>query len=217
MRYRTPLVVALATVALAVPVGAHGDEGSLEGFESTITGVEPSIPQVTVQVLDGDDELELTNSTGTTVTIFGYQKEPYLRFDSDGVYENQRSPAAFLNDDRFGTTAVPPDVSAKEEPLWKLATTGTTYSWHDHRIHWMSPIPPPVVSENEDEHHHVFDWRVEAQAGETPFAVLGSLDYEPPQDEETSSSLWLIVGVAIAAVVAAGALVLGLRHRKRPA
>ena len=151
--------------------------------------------------------------------IYGYQKEPYLRFDQDGVYENQRSPAAFLNDDRFGETPVPKNASPKADPVWELQKKGTTFSWHDHRIHWMSPILPPVVSENEDEHSHVFDWKIEADAGGRQLAVLGSLDYEPALHEEDSGSPLLLVGGGLlAALLAAGLVFLGVRRlRARPA
>jgi hypothetical protein len=68
------------------------------------------------------------------VTVTGYRGEPYLWFrDDGGVYENRRSPATVLNDDRFGREPLPAEVDPEAEPEWERVATGGRYAWHDHR------------------------------------------------------------------------------------
>jgi len=188
---------------------------SLSGFTSTVTGVSPKVAGVSILVLEGDDEVQLTNTSGKDVVVLGYQREPYLRFAADGlVYMNRRSPAAFLNQDRFAETKVPKSASPSAPPRWSQVGTEGSYRWHDHRIHWMSPIPPPVVATAEDEPHHVFDWRVPASVGGTAFAIEGSLDYAPT-DEGLSSTEIVGIGIAGAVLVAAAAGGIVLVRRRR--
>ena len=45
--------------------------------------------------------------------VEGYQQEPYLRFRTDGVVEeNQRSPTTYLNANRYGGDDVPAGADA---------------------------------------------------------------------------------------------------------
>ena len=50
--------------------------------------------------------------------MLGYQDEPYLRVGPDGVFENRRSPAVYLNANRRGSTAVPRSADPDAEPDW---------------------------------------------------------------------------------------------------
>ena len=45
-----------------------------------VTAVTPKLAGLTVQVLQGDDQLQLRNDTGQELVIEGYDGEPYLRF-----------------------------------------------------------------------------------------------------------------------------------------
>ena len=74
---------------------------------------------LTVTVLDYDDRLELDNETGKPLVILGYQGEPYLAFRDGRVYRNTRSPATYLNDDRFGQVSLPSRPTRKLPPAWE--------------------------------------------------------------------------------------------------
>ncbi len=212
------LLVVLGALLGAATAGAHGP-GEAEGYVSTTRGITPHLPGVTIKVIDGDEKLLLRNRTRMTLVVLGYQGEPYLRFGSDGVYRNGNSPATYLNQDRYANVKLPKSASAKAAPKWVKVGSGNSFQWHDHRIHWMSTIPPAPIKATPDVRHHIFDWRVPFLAGGKQYAVVGSLDYEPPDEDGgggTSSLVWILVGVA-AAAVAAGAVLLIRRRRHRAA
>jgi hypothetical protein len=217
MHSKLTLLFIAATALLAAPAAFAHEPGekSLPGYLSKVLSVTPAMPGLEVSVAEGDAELELVNGTGKTIMIYGYNHEPYLRFAPNGVFANQSSPATFLNEDRFGKTKVPAHASAKAAPKWLKVAKGSTYSWHDHRIHWMSPIAPPAVQKNKGKETHIFDWKVEAAAGGKPIAIAGTLDYVPPPGEGISTAVKALIGLAAVAALAAVAFV-ALRLRRRP-
>ena len=202
------VAAALAAVVSSPVAAAHGGGGAL-GFKSTITGVTPPGTGVSVQVLDSDDRLVLRNRTGKPLVIDGYEGEPYLAFRDGRVLRNSRSPATYLNDDRFGAVEVPAEANPKAPPRWEEVAQKEEYDWHDHRIHWMSKTLPPKVAAAKDEPHHVFDWKVPGTLEGKQFAIAGTLDYEPPPGGNPA----LLVG-AVAVVTLGGVGAVLLRRRR---
>jgi len=100
-------VAAAAALIGAAPAAAHTVHIKLPGggtFSSTVTSVSPAVPGVTATILDGDDQIVVTNRTGRTLTALGYQGEPYMRFiPGKGVFENLNSPATYDNTTRCGS------------------------------------------------------------------------------------------------------------------
>ena len=195
------LVVLAALVAATLVPGAeaHFGTGKL-GYHSTITGVDPRMPGLRFSILYGDDQVELKNRSGKTVIIKGYSGEPYLRFAPSGIYVNIKSPAGFLNQDRYARVQVPKSASAKAKPQWEKLAGGDVWAWHDHRIHYMNPIPPPQIKAAPRKPHHVFDWKVPATENGKKFFIAGSLDYKPPPKKDFP---WGLV-ISLAALVGAG-------------
>ena len=166
-------LLVLATALVACPAAAaHGGGGT--NYRSQVTAIPLGL---TVIVLDRDDRLRLTAER--EATIFGYEKEPYLRFTSAGVFRNARSPATYLNEARYADVDLPAVADAKAKPQWDKVADGRTYEWHDHRIHWMSTIPPRQVRDAPGEPHHVFNWHVPITVEGQPATIAGTLDYEP--------------------------------------
>ena len=198
---RALLAFGTVAVLLSPAAAAHGDGGAL-GFTSSITAA-PATPGLELRVLDGDDRLELRNESGEEVVVLGYDGEPYLRFVEGRVFRNELSPATYLNDDRYGDVQVPAEATAKAEPSWRQVASHEVYEWHDHRIHWMSPILPPNVRRDEDQAHHVFDWDVPVRVGGEPVVIAGSLDYAPPPGDAFNPLLAvpLVVGALAGAVL----------------
>jgi hypothetical protein len=208
------LVAAAALVAALAcsPAAAHGgggQVGDLRLFVSTITAVEPPLDGLELAVLEFDDRLRLDNRTGREVVILGYEDEPYLRFDAGGgVWENRNSPAAYLNEDRLAEVAVPAAAGPEAEPDWRRLSQSTVWEWHDHRIHWMSPVPPPAVRADPDTAREVLRWTVPATAAGEPVRIRGVLAYEP---QESGPPLLAAVAAVGVALVLGGALVAGRR------
>jgi hypothetical protein len=209
---RALLGAALTALVVCCAAAAHGGAGAL-GFRSTVTQVTPAAPGLSVTVVDYDDRLELRNETGKPFVILGYQGEPYLAFRAGHVYRNTRSPATYLNDDRFGRVALSKQADAKAPPTWEQISVREELDWHDHRIHWMSKTLPPKVQAAKDKPHHVFDWRVPAQLDGRPLTIAGSLDYEPPPTKIPKPLIVLLVLVILGG---AAAVLLRRRRERRP-
>ena len=211
MTRRAPrrLMVVTALAALVSSPLAAGHGGGALGFRSTITKITPATAGISVQVLDSDDRLVLGNRTGKPLVIEGYEGEPYLSFRDGRVLRNTRSPATYLNDDRFGTVEVPAKANPKAAAAWEEVAQKEEYEWHDHRIHWMSKALPPKVADAKGEPHHVFDWKVPGTLAGKRLTIAGSLDYEPPPGGNPT----LLVGAA-AVVLIGGAGVVVLRRRR---
>lgn len=205
---RVSAVLTLATLfLLGGTASAWADPARPTNYRSEVTSVTPSALPVSVSVVGGDAFLQLQVEPGSAATVHGYGGEPYLRFDPDGtVFVNVMSPAHYLNEDRYGQTEVPAGVSVDAEPRWEALATGGTYGWHDHRIHWMAPAPPPGIQRNEIS--RVLDWEVPLEVDGTEAMIAGTLTWIP--------SISPIPWAGAAALVAVGGLAL-VRSRPRTA
>ena len=175
MARRAILAAALCALAAglsATPASAH--EGSPD-YESLVRAVTPPIPGFSVEVLNGDDRLEVHNTGSRTVTIDGYNKEPYLRMSTGGKVEvNLRSPAHYLNQDRFSGAKVPASADPKLAPRWQVVARTGRYEFHDHRMHWMAKSVPAQVTDK-SVRTKVFDWKVPLHAQGTAGEISGEL------------------------------------------
>jgi hypothetical protein len=174
------VIVAAFAAVLPCSASAHGGGGGKKGYHSTVVRLVPASPFVHITVVDSDDRLHMRVDGDHTVVVDGYEREPYLRFSPAGVYRNTRSPATYLNDERFGKVRLPAEANAGMPAHWvRVAPGGRTYEWHDHRIHWMSTSYPPVVAADRSSPHRIFDWIVPGTVDGRRLAVYGRLDYEP--------------------------------------
>ena len=208
MRRRTLSLVVLAALVFPAVAAAHAGK---PGYTATVTGIDPPVPGVSITVLDRDDRLRLESTGGQEIVILGYDGEPYLRFTPDGTYRNAHSPATYLNEDRYAAVEPPADADPNAEPEWVEVSPRPIFEWHDHRIHWMSPIDPPQIRADPDTPRQVFTWDVPGTADAQPFTVSGSLDYAPPD----SGPPWLALALPLAAVAIAGGGFAYLRRRRR--
>jgi hypothetical protein len=194
---RACLAVMIATLTGASPALAH--EGN-PSFRSEVNRVRPAVPGLSIEVLNYDDRLLLTNRTGKTVLVRGYDDEPYLRIRGDGTVQvNELSPTFYLNEDRFAQVEVPPQADEKAPPRWEVVGKGGRYEWHDHRIHWMSKGIPPQVKD-EDKAAKLFDWGVPIEAGARPVRVTGTLSWEPTDSGVPPAALIALGGLATASL-----------------
>jgi hypothetical protein len=226
---RRPLLVLLLACALAPPAGLFAtagsalattssdqqqnplnDQGSSPNYRSLITSISPKIAGLDVQVLQFSDRLQLQNRTGRTVTIEGYEGEPYARVQANGTVEvNKHSPAYYLNQSFYGNVTVPSFATAKATPQWSVVDRTGQFEWHDHRIHWMSPVLPPQVKDK-GKRTLIFDWHVPIAVAAQRGTVAGQLFWTP----ESSSAPVAAIVIGGAIVVLGLLLVIATRRRR---
>jgi hypothetical protein len=147
------LVVAVLGLLVTAPSAAQAHTRTQEttNLDSRIT-TGPDLPDVEWTVHTGGLLVEVVNHSDGVLIVEGYEGEPYLRIGPEGVAHNRRSPATYLNDRRTEqrvstrtSVAMPVDVDATAPPEWITIDDEPRALWHDHRVHWMSPEPPPFV------------------------------------------------------------------------
>ncbi len=202
----------IAALAASPAAFGHGAGGAPLGYTSTVTGVQPAVPGMKLEVLDSDDRLRLTSESSEEIVVLGYEDEPYLRITPNGVFRNVHSPATYLNEDRYARVDLPPAADASAPPEWDKVSDEPAVEWHDHRIHWMSTTAPPVVQEDPGSEHEILDWQVPIEVAGSPATVSGRLDYAPP----AGSAFSWIFAAPLAVLVLVGAVGWWyLRYRRR--
>ena len=141
------LFIAALLGGIFAPTAAADAAGPTD-YQSEIASIEPPTSAIAVSMIGGDSFVQLELIEPVEVLVVGYRGEDYLRFDADGtVHQNLRSPSTWLNEERYGTEEeFPPFVDYQAPPQWEQVAEGGTYSWHDHRSHWMNPQRPPGAS-----------------------------------------------------------------------
>lgn len=205
----TALVLLCVLAADRTPVFAHSGAADASNYVSEIT--DPGHPGLQWKMYGGDALIELTNGTGETLIVEGYEGEPYLQFvPGDGVYQNIHSPAVYYNTDRYANAELPAVADHTAAPEWEKVAGGDRYAWHDHRAHWMSPVPPSGIFSDPDTAQKVFDWsfivRGTLDDSEHLFIVRGTLRWVP-------AVAWWPPVLALAVVFGGIALLAALRTR----
>lgn len=210
MRKLWAALAATTTMFCLLPAApARGHEGNPD-YRSEIETVRPSVPGLDFEILNYDADIELVARGGHEVLIYGYDGEPFARVLRDGtVQKNRRSPATYLNVDRYAEAAVPGIADADAPPDWETVDRSGTLRWHDHRAHYMGKDTPPQVKD-ESRRTKVFDYEVPLRIDGRRGAVEGTLFWVGPTD--TSKAPFLIGGVAI--LLLGGATVLIARRRR---
>jgi hypothetical protein len=186
------------------------DQGSNYHYRTYITSIAPRTPGLSVEVLEFADRLLLRNHTGRTVTVYGYSGEPYARVLADGIAEqNVDSPAVYLNTNFYADVTVPPFASPSAPVKWEELDRTGQLEWHDHRIHWMSPVRPSEVKDA-SRRTWIFDWRVPIRVGSTPGAIDGELYWVPESSKAPTAAI-----AALAAILLAGAAFVIVVRRRR--
>ena len=192
---------------------------SEKNYQTKVDSVQPAVQGLQVTTEGGDRYLVVHNGTGKAVAISGYDGEPYLRFLPSGeVVANASSPAKYLNQIRFGTpdtVTIPRSALTGAKPKWVRVSSGGSYKWFDHRIHWMEKQPPPAVKDR-SKRTRIFDWKVPARVGSTPVTIAGTLSWVPAASSSGLSGAAIVAIVAGALAVLALAAVALRRRRPRP-
>ncbi len=208
---RTRTVLALVVAMLvAMPAAASAHAGN-PNYRSEIDRVTPAVPGVSFEVLNYDSYMQLLDRGGHAVTIYGYEGEPYARILKNGTVQvNKRSPALYLDENRYAEVQVPKYADAKAPPQWKTFDHSGTFLWHDHRMHYMATTTPPQVKDTSRK-TKVFDYEIPIRVEGRKGAIDGTLFWVGPAN--TSKTPFIVAGIVL--VLAGGAFVLIVRRRHR--
>jgi hypothetical protein len=204
--------VAAALIALCVAAPAAVAHEGNPNYRSEVRTIAPAVPGLEARVLNFDDRIEFVYDGDRDLLVEGYRGEPYLRFRADGrVQVNRRSPAGYLNEDRFAQADVPGRADHRAPPEWRTLAQNGRYDWHDHRIHWMGKgsLPPQVKDESKPA--KVFAWSIPLEAGGRRAAVRGTLSWLGRDGGGFPLGAAMSL---IAALVAGGLLVVFVRRRR---
>ena len=138
------LPLAITASVLILPAATTwADAAGPTDFQSSVVSIEPATPQIHPSIIGGDSFLRLRVDRGTEVDVLGYRSEPFIRFLADGTVEENRASASYLiSKSRLGDD-LPADFVDDAPPEWHTVADDGDYSWHDHRMHWMSNSDPP--------------------------------------------------------------------------
>ena len=212
MKRFTGTICALLALAAAIAPVSSAHQGN-PNFRSEITSIGPGdlTDGVALEVKNFDDGLELVNRSGRTVTVIGYDGEPYLRFSPDGTVEvNLNSPSFYLNEDRFADVEVPDRADPAAAPEWEqIDDSGDSY-WHDHRSHYMGDgVPVQVTDENAET--EIFEYRIPLRVDGEPAVARGSLTWVGSDDGMPVAPF-----IALGLLIVAGGSWLMIRRRDDP-
>jgi len=178
-----------ATLLFPATALAHGRNAPVAtNFQARVDHLPAGVE---AKVVDGDRKLWLRVPSSSTLIVLGFQREPYIRFDSAGVELNLRSPTAYLNQPRLQYASRATSVTAR--PDWKRVTSAHAYSWHENRLHALERLV------HGGDARVVGRWSVPVELGGKVNVITGTLSYVPgPRRWVWLLALIATVGVALA-------------------
>lgn len=207
------ILACIALVGLAAPpaADAHGAAGRL--YRTTILGVEPA--DLPIEVRMSGDEIRFENVGDGTLELCGYEPDeciPWVRIGPEGVFEDRNSKAWAVNrDSEYGP--VPEGAGEGPPEFVRVRRAPATYTYHDHRVHWMGgKTLPPNVDERDPAAQKVYDGVVRFRYEGVEGAVTARLEYVGGR---TLLQQYGELGIMLAAVlVMVGFFLLDARRRR---
>jgi hypothetical protein len=213
--------LAAAGLVLLTAGPAAADPAKPTDYRSVVQRIDPpsATSEVTVRVVGGDAFLDVHARSGHEVEVLAFSAtasdgrgEPFLRIRADGVVEeNLQSPYTYSIRDRYGRTLPPDNLDPTGPPQWQTVGGGGEFTWHDHRIHWMSPTRKPGLRPGDI----VQSWTVPLLVDGQPVSVEGVLVLADPISPVpwfavalVGGALTVLVGRGRSTLVAAAAVAL---------
>ena len=198
------IVGVAAAFAFTPPSATYAHSGTdvdvTSNYRTQLTEV-PAEPGLEVEIVDITGTVRVDWRGDGQLTISGYEGEPYLRLSPAGVERNTRSPATFLDQDRYANVAVPASADADAAPDWAFLGSDPVVEWHDHRNHWMSTIPPTPVTNDPDSAHVIYErWEIAISIDGRDTTIAGTLTWVPPPQ----TVRWLVAAALITLVACLG-------------
>jgi hypothetical protein len=196
-----------------------GGYETLQGHGHFITEMEPpDVEGLDLRLTQGlIPAVYVRNDTGEVLEVTGDAGEPFLQIGPDGVRANLRSPTYYTS----GSTSilkVPATADAGAEPNWSEVSTVPVWAWLERK----AAVPAELYQRAElgSERRTVLEWTSDYVLGGEPLAVEGHVEWVPPAGgtpTETDEGVpwYVIAGVGMAGVAAAGALMFRRPRAKR--
>ncbi len=150
------MAISVPAFVLVTPQSAHAHGlGGIDASRtsSKITSIVPTTNDFSISIVENSENLIFERITDAEIIILGIDSEPYLLFNSEGVFENKLSPTRLINDQsteeyspekvrrEFAETSDDPNA----EPIWEKISNSNSYRFHDHRAHYMGDVPKGVT------------------------------------------------------------------------
>ena len=185
-------VVALAVwLLLPAMASAHVGRGPVVAVsdQAKITGIEPLHAPFEARVVDGDQAVWVRLGSGHELIVLGVIGEPFLRIGGSGVFVNTLSPTAQI--DKVGGSSVKPSFEQHVAPHWMKVGSGSSYRWHDHRLHALALLGGAGLA------RRLGSWTIPLRLDGGAAAIRGGLWYRPAPD------VWLWLLIPLMSVVGA--------------
>ncbi len=201
-------IAAVLVVAL-IPVDQGLAHRGSHSFDSVLRGISPAVlgTGIEARMLDFDSRIRLRNRSGKLVMVEGYRGEPYARLDPDGrVFLNARSPAFYLNNDRYARTPVDPSVDVSASPKWIWIANSGELTWYDRRSHYMNTGTPPQLK-NPAKRTKIRNYRIPLTVGGRPATLDGTLYWVGRKPFPVGLFVGLLLATFICALIGVAVLV----------
>ena len=206
---RVRRIVLIGFGALLLPAGpasAHGGNGgSSSDYRAEITGYTDGArgdEGFELQIVQLGSRVELRRTTAHQVVVLGYQGEPYLRLDARRRVGERELAGGVPQPRPYASQAPPATATPDTPPAWKRLHGGDSARWHDHRVHWMSTIPPPQVQADPGRPRVIFaDNHLDLLVDGTPVSAVVKLSWVPRPHP------WIWLGLVAAAACLALVLI----------
>lgn len=178
-------------------------------FDSVLRGISPAVlgTGIEARMLDFDSRIRLQNRSGKRVMVEDYRGEPYARLDPDGsVYLNARSPAFYLNNDRYARTPVEPSVDASASPKWIWVANSGELTWFDRRSHYMEAGTPPQLKDPA-KRTRMRNYRIPLIVGGRPATLNGTLYWVGRKEFPVGLFIGLLLATVLCAFFGAWVLI----------
>jgi hypothetical protein len=197
----------------AQPAAAHSTNGSdAAPYRTRLDGFSPPVAGLTGRVDPRGEWIQISNTTGKTLTILGYAHEPYLRITPAGVEQNAASPRVILNQSLFAD--ISQALAAQAAAHWLPIAPGNQARWHDHRIHWMGAGRPPAVQAHPGTAQSIGTWTVHMTLDSQPVDLTGTLNWLPIKNGPSRAFVLFLIADVLLLLVGLGAYVLFQRRRR---
>lgn len=150
-------LVLVAAIAFVMPESAHAHGiGGLEPSETTtkVVSVTPQSNDFTIEAIENGERVRLTRTADKTIYVLGVDGELYIQISTQGAFVNKKSATRLINQSTTTNKSVnqqtreykATSADPNEPPAWEKVSDSNTYSWHDHRTHYMGTVPKGITN-----------------------------------------------------------------------